>query len=211
MNCVLNILIRAFFTNFSHRLCAGSVSMYPGWDFSSAVSGFCQLFRYPLGQHAETRERPLVPRAVSIEAPKGGAYRQDGGKTRVQSILIIITVIIMGNVVFFLFRTSVNIFFWSILAKTDQLWKKWGFLTKIIGHSPGLWKNSHFENQQTFNISCRFCTKPNYEKKSNFLPKIMGSGTRRRTPKNVCVGVPSGLCALSQKTRVSPTLCKFYG
>ena len=110
-----------------------------------------------------------------------------------------------------------------------QLWKKWGFLTKIMGYSPGLWKNSHFgdyiklsfycitslvfhfENQQTFNISCRFCTKPNNEKKSNFLPKIMGSGTRRRTPKNVCVGVPSGLCALSQKTRVSPTLCKFYG
>ena len=129
--------------------------MYPGWDFSSAVSGFCQVFRDPLGQHAETRERTLVPRAVSIEAPKAGAYRQDGGKTRAQSILIIITVIIMGNVVFFFIQNISKHFFlvesgqnWPITGAevigSCQLWKKWGFLTKIMGYTPGLWENSHF-------------------------------------------------------------------
>ena len=146
LNYVLNILIRVFFSNFSHRLCAGSVSMYPGWDFSGAVSGFCQLFRDPLGQHAETRERPLVPRLVSIEAPiKAGAYRQDGGKTRTQSILIIITVIIMGNVVFFFIQNISKHFF---LVDSGQNWptmKKMRILDQNHGlHSPGLWKNSHF-------------------------------------------------------------------
>ena len=113
----------------------------------------------------------------------------------------------MGNVVFFFIQNISKHFFlvdsgqnWQTtgaeIIGSCQLWKKWGFLTKIMGYSPGLWKNSHFgdyiklsfycitglvfhfENQKTFNISCRFCTKPNYEKKSNFLPKIMGSGTR---------------------------------
>ena len=215
--------------------------MYPGWDFSSAVSRFCQVFRDPLGQHAETRERTLVPRAVSIEAPKAGAYRQDGGKTRAQSILIIITVIIMGNVVFFFIQNISKHFFlvesgqnWPITGAevigSCQLWKKMRILDQNHGLHPrplgkfSFWRlyktDISIVQQVLFFISkinkhlifhTNFAQKPNDEKKNNFFAQNDGFRDAWRTPKNVCVGVPSGVCALSQKTRFSPTLCKFYG
>ena len=145
LNYVLNILIRAFFSRVSRIGFVCALSQCTLGDSSVWFPVSVKSFVTHSANMPKREKRSLVSRAVSIKALRLEPItkmEEKRGHNRFSSSSPSSSWAMLSS---FLFRTSVNIFSWSILAKTDQLWKKWGFLTKIMGlYSPGLWKNSHF-------------------------------------------------------------------